>query len=222
METEQLVARLSADLAPVRRLPAPGVRLGWWLLASVPAAGAVAVGYGLRPDLAARFADPAFVVEFGAAALTGLVGAYAALCAGLPDQPGWKLWLPAAPMLLWLLTLGRQCLDVWLRIGPRGLAVTDDLMCLPAIALGGLVPALAIVVLLRRGGRFRSLHACFCGGIGAAALGAAALRLYHPQDAAVMVLVWQVGSVALLTLVAGPLGRLLLGTAERRPGFLAR
>ena len=214
MKTEHLVDRLAAELTPVRRIARPAMRLAWWLLISVPAAALVVWVFGLRPDLAARLADRAFLVEEGAAVLTALVGIYAALCAGLPDQPGWKVWLPMAPMALWLGVLGQQCLDVFLRLGPKGLQVTSDAMCLPAIALGGLVPAIAIVVMLRRSGKFRTTHACLCGALGAAALGAAALRLYHMEDAAIMVIVWQLGSVALFSLVAGAISRMLV---DNRP-----
>ena len=210
MKTETLVSRLAAELTPVHRIARPATRLAWWLLISMPAIAAVVWAFGLRPDLGVRLADPAFLVEEGAAILTALVGIYAALCAGLPDQPGWKVWLPMAPMALWLGVLGQQCIDVFLRLGPEGLQITSDAMCLPAIALGGLVPAIAIVVMLRRSGKFRTTHACLCGALGAAALGAAALRLYHMEDAAIMVIVWQLGSVALFSLVAGGISRMLV------------
>lgn len=212
MKTEHLVERLAAELTPVRRIARPATRLAWWLLISVPAAALVVWVFGLRPDLAARFADRAFLVEEGAAVLTALVGIYAALCAGLPDQPGWKVWLPMAPMALWFGVLGQQCVDVFLRLGPEGLSITSDAMCLPAIAMGALVPAIAIVAMLRRSGRFRTTHACLCGALGAAALGAAALRLYHMEDAAIMVIVWQLGSVALFSLVAGAISRMFVDT----------
>ncbi|MDE2583317.1 MAG: DUF1109 family protein [Rhodospirillales bacterium] len=215
MQTDTLVQNLAADLLPVRRLPPPWVRFGWWLLVSAPAVGVVALLFGLRPDLGARFADPVFVIEEAAALATALTGAYAALCAGLPDRPDWKIWVPLVPMMVWLGSLGTQCLDVALRVGPQGLAVTSDPMCVPAVALGGLIPAVAIFVQLRRGGRFRSTHACLCGALGAAALAGAALRLYHPEDAAIMVIVWQFGSVALLSLAAGAVGRLLLAMPAR-------
>ncbi len=210
MRTEHLVERLSAELTPVHRIASPAMRLTWWLLISVPAACLVVWAFGLRADLGVRAADRAFLVEEGAAILTALVGIYAALCAGLPDQPGWKVWLPMAPMALWIGVLGQQCVDVFLRLGPAGLQVTSDAMCLPAVALGGLVPAIAIVVMLRRSGKFRTTHACLCGALGAAALGAAALRLYHTEDAAIMVIVWQLGSVALFSLVAGAISRMLV------------
>jgi len=84
-------------------------------------------------------------------------------------------------------------------------------MCLPAIALGGLMPAIAVVVMLRRSGKFRTIHAYLCGVLGAAALGAAALRLYHMEDAAIMVLVWQLGSVAVFSFVGGGISRIVVG-----------
>lgn len=214
MKTETLIGRLTAELTPVHRIARPAARLAWWLLISMPAIAAVVWAFGLRPDLGDRLADRAFLIEEAAALLTALVGSYAALCAGLPDQPAWKVWLPMAPMALWIGVLGQQCLDVFLRLGPEGLQVTSDAMCLPAIALGGLVPAIAIVVMLRRSGKFRTTHACLCGALGAAALGAAALRLYHTEDAAIMVIVWQLGSVALFSLVAGAIGRMLV---DNRP-----
>ena len=220
MKTETLIDRLTAELTPVHRIARPAARLAWWLLISMPAIAAVVWAFGLRPDLGDRLADRAFLIVEAAALLTALVGSYAALCAGLPDQPGWKVWLPMAPMALWIGVLGQQCLDVFLRLGPDGLQVTSDAMCLPAIALGGLVPAIAIVVLLRRSGKFRTTHACLCGALGAAALGAAALRLYHTEDAAIMVIVWQLGSVALFSLVAGAIGRMLVDNRPDRILFV--
>ena len=218
MKTERLVERLAAELTPVQRIAGPATRLAWWLLISVPAACLVVWAFGPRPDLATRLADRAFLIAEGAAMLTALAGIYAALCAGLPDQPRWKMWLPMAPMALWLGFLGQQCLDVFVRQGPDGLRVTSDAMCLPAIALGGLIPAIAVVAMLRRSGKFRTTHACLCGALGAAALGAAALRLYHMEDAAIMVIVWQLGSVALFSLAAGGISRMLV---DNRPdGFL--
>ena len=214
MKTERLVERLAAELTPVQRIAGPATRLAWWLLISIPAVCLVIWTFGLRLDLAARLADRAFLIEEGAALLTALVGIYAALCAGLPDQPGWKVWLPMAPMALWLGFLGQQCLTVFLRLGPEGLRITSDAMCVPAIALGGLIPAIAIVIMLRRSGKFRTTHACLCGALGAAALGAAALRLYHMEDAAIMVIVWQLGSVALFSLVSGGISRMLV---DNRP-----
>ncbi len=217
-QTERLIAELAGALVPVRRLPPPAVRLGYWLAVSLPAAAAVAFAFGLRPDLAARLGESGFWIAGAAAMLTAVAAAYAAFCAALPDQPDWKLWLPLAPLALWLGTLGRQCLLVLSTAGAGGFALTTDFMCLPAIALGGFVPAAALVVLLRRSAGVRATNACLCGGLAAAALGAAALRLYHREDAAIMVLIWQLGSVALLSVLAAAVGRTLVERPARRPG----
>jgi hypothetical protein len=216
MQTERLAEQLVADLTPVRRVARPAVRLPWWLLISVPATALVVFGFGLRPDFTARLGDIDFLLAEGAALLTALTAIYAALCAGLPDQPGWKVWLPAVPLLLWILLLGRQCLEVYKSAGLQGLSLTGDAMCIPAVAIGGLIPAVAIVVMLRRSARFRTTHACLCATLGAAALGAAALRLHHTQDAALMVIAWQLGSVALFTLTAGVVGRVVVAVRRYR------
>jgi H+/Cl- antiporter ClcA len=43
-----------------------------------------------------------------------------------------------------------------------------------------------------------------------AALGNLGLRVYHLGDASIMVLVWHFGSVVMLSLIAGLIGKLLL------------
>ncbi len=221
MDTGKLVGRLVADLAPVRPIARPAARLAAWLLISLPAAAAVTWLMGLRPDLADRLADPWFLAEEAAALLTVLVAGYAALCAGLPDEPGWKLWAPWVALGLWLATLGRQCWDAWIALGPAGLVLRQDAMCIPAIAVGALVPAVAIVALLHRGTIVRGGRACLLGALAAATLADFALRLYHPEDAAVTVIVWQLGSVALFSLVAARLARLVVGRPADRHGVPA-
>ncbi|MGH7121329.1 MAG: NrsF family protein [Acetobacteraceae bacterium] len=221
MGTERLIEELVQDLVPVRRVPAPSVRLMWWGLLSLPAVALVVWLSGVRPDLVAKFSDPRFLFVEVAALVTALVSTYAALCAGSPDTPAWKVWLPLLPMALWLGALGRQCLGIDLWVGVGALQLSLDARCIPAIALGGAVPAIVTAALLWRSRGFRTGHACFCGALGAAALSAAALRLYHTADAALMVIVWELGSVALFTLVAGVTARAVLGIRQpsgaRRP-----
>ena len=48
------------------------------------------------------------------------------------------------------------------------------------------------------------------GALAAAALGNFGLRLFHYQDASFIVLVWQFGSVAILSLLAAWAGRRIL------------
>lgn len=221
-DTDELIERLVADLAPVRAMPHPASRLARWLLLSLGAAGTVAWLMGLRPDLVVRLSDPAFLAGQAASLLTAVMAGYAAFCAGLPDEPGWKLWTPWAAFGLWLATLGRQCWEAWVTMGSAGLILRQDAMCIPAVAAGALVPAVAVVAMLRGATCVRAGRAALLGALAAAAVGDFALRLYHMEDAALTVIVWQLGSVALFSVVGGAVIRRLLGTQATHPPALAR
>jgi hypothetical protein len=77
---------------------------------------------------------------------------------------------------------------------------------LPVIALVGFVPAVIMAIMIRRGAPLFPHLAVALAGLSAAALGNVGLRLFHPTDASLMVLVWQFGSVALLAALAGLFG----------------
>ncbi|WP_009917009.1 NrsF family protein, partial [Burkholderia humptydooensis] len=57
--------------------------------------------------------------------------------------------------------------------------------------------------------------AAAAGGLAVSALSAVALSLLHPIDATAMILVWNVGVAALLSLAGARYGRGLLGWASR-------
>jgi hypothetical protein len=171
---------------------------------------------GPRPDLASLWLRPGFVLDQALAAFTAIIAAYAAFCAGRPDQPGWKLALPAGMMLVWLGVLGRQCLLLSVSTGGCALRIYSDIMCIPAIAVAGIVPAMAMVILLRRSSLFRTTHACVCGAMAAAAAAEFSLRLFHSADSFATLLVWQMGSVVLFTFSGSAIGRTILVRSRPR------
>ena len=95
-------------------------------------------------------------------------------------------------------------------MGPEGLRLTPDPACFGYIALIGSLPALVLLLMVRRGVPLAPRWTLALAGLAAAGLGNFALRFFHMQDAALMVLVWQVGAVALLAGLAGLAGRRLL------------
>ncbi|KPU61633.1 hypothetical protein AN403_5705 [Pseudomonas fluorescens] len=197
MKTDELIDVLAADLKPVRRLLPPVWRLIGWLAVSVPVMALMVAAMRMRPDIGVKLAEPVFLTQELASLATAFMAGWAALVTCVPGEPGWKLWTPVAPLALWIATLGRQCWDEWMRLGLSGMAFHSDLMCLPGIAMIGAIPALAIVLAIRRGARLRTPCAMWWGSLAAAALANVALRLFHPEDAALMVIVWQFGSVLL-------------------------
>jgi hypothetical protein len=164
-----------------------------------------------RRDLGAVLTDPRFVIEQFAALATGITAGLAAFASVVPGFNRRALLLPLLPLAVWLGSIGTGCATSWIQFGPAGLAVTPDWACVRAIALIGLAPAIVIAFMLRRGAPLMPHMTAALGGLAAAGLGSFGLRLCHAEDASVMVLIWQVGTVALLTAAAALAGRWLLG-----------
>lgn len=216
MKTEDLITSLAADSGtPTRRLRPPIVRLAVWIAVSLPWIALVVAVMGLRSDLAVKLQEQGWIVEQGAALAVALTAAMAAFCAGVPGRPMWERAAPALPLLVWLGTLGVGCLKQILSAGPQSLGFQTDWACLPGIVMIGLGPGVAMALMLRRGAPVAPVLSVGLGGLAASALADFGLRLSHPQDASLMVIVWQVGTVALLTAFSAMLGRRLVQWRHR-------
>ena len=200
----------------MRRLASPGWRVISWFSISAAYAAMVIALMGLRPDIGAKLADPRFVIEVGAAVLTSVMAAAAAFCAGCPGRPLWERFVALPLLALWLGSLGEGCWRAWLHAGPGGLALQPDFVCFPSILLISVVPGVLIFAMIRRGAPIAPISTTALAALAAAALSAAALRLFHTEDASIMVLVWQFGSVALLTGFGALAGRRMLRWPEMR------
>ncbi len=210
MNTEELIDTLAREAGPVRPLPTPARRVLGWLFVALGFAAAMVWAIGPRPDLAERLTEARFLFEQGAALATAAAAAMAALALTLPDAARFWRWLPVIPGAAWLGTLGLGCLRDWAQMGPAGLRLTPDPECFAYIALIGSLPLLVLVLMLRRGAPLRPSWTLALAALAAAAVGNFALRLFHTQDAALMVLVWQVGAVLLIAGVAALCGRSVL------------
>jgi hypothetical protein len=198
MRPEDLIDALAADARPVRPLASPMLRAGLWLAVAGSYAALIVWLVGLRPDISSRLADARFVVELGATFMTGVLAAAAAFCACAPGRPVWERFAPLPALALWMGSLGEGCWQSFVQGGAQGLQLQWDLVCFPSILLIGIVPGALILWMIRRGAPIAPLTTAALATLAAAALGATALRLFHPQDASAMVLVWQFGSVAIL------------------------
>jgi hypothetical protein len=198
MDTDRVIAQLVQDARPVRRLSDPLLRTAAWLTVALAAVGLSVWLMGPRPDLGVKLHDARYVVEQAAALLTAVTTALAAFVIVIPGRSRYWVALPIAPLSLWLASVGWGCISDWLR---GATLFESDWSCFPAIALVGAIPAAAMVLMLRRGAPLLPHLAVALGALAAAALGDFGLRLFHTIDAGLMVLVWQIGSVAILTVI---------------------
>jgi hypothetical protein len=210
MDTEKLIERLAEGARAVRPLSRPWRRTAAWLLLAIPYVALVVLVVSPRADLFAKAAQWRYLVEQLAALTTGIAAATAAFATTIPGYDRRIVFVPALPLAIWLGSLGEGCVQDWIRVGPDGLSLQPDWFCFPAIVLVGAVPAIAIAIMLRRGAPLTPPLTAALGGLAAAGLGNFGLRLFHPQDASLMVLVWQVGTVFILTALAAWTGHYLL------------
>ena len=210
MDTRKLIEHLAEVVEPVRPLPRPWVRTAAWLLVAIPYVALVVFVVSPRGDLTSKALEWRYVIEQLAALATGMTAATAAFATVVPGYDRKFLFLPVLPVAIWLGSLGQGCVQDWIHFGPDGLSLQPDWFCFPAIVLVGAVPAIAMAVMLRRGAPLTPHITTALGGLAAAGLGNFGLRLFHSQDASLMVLVWQVGTVFILTATAAWAGRYLL------------
>ncbi len=210
MESEELVRRLAASAGPVRRLPHPMWRaLMWFMLALAYAAGLVFI-MGLRSDFAVRVTEPHFLIEVWAAILTSMMAAAAAFCSTCPGRPLWERLAPLPFLLVWLASLGEGCWRDWTLHGLQGLAILQELGCLWKIMATSAAPFVLILIMVRRGAPIAPYLTTGLATLAASSLIAAAMLVFHRQESSIMVLVWQFGSVILLSGLAALFGRHVL------------
>jgi hypothetical protein len=180
-----------------------------WMFVSVIYLALVVVAIGVRPDFAEKLQEPRFVIEVSAALLTSIMAAAAAFCAGCPARPLWERFAPLPFLAVWFATLGEGCWRQWVQFGLDG-SLDVDLQCFQNILALSLLPAILIYSMIRRGAPIAPMLTTGLATLAAAALGAAALRILYEQDASLMLLVWQFGSVISLAGLGLLLGRSLL------------
>jgi len=204
--TRDLIRLLVADASAVRRQPPPMLRAGIWIAMAAVLLTIVAATIGVRADLGVKLQDSTFLIEVASAGLTGIAAAIAAFHISLPDRSGRWALLPIPALLLWLSTVGYGCLTNWVGPGPSDLVAGISLQCLETIALGSTPIAVILFFMLRHARFVRPLATAAVGAIAVAGLTVSALRIFHELDATVMVLIWNVGAGAVMSVIGTLLG----------------
>lgn len=207
--TDRLVAHLVASHRPSPPLRSPFLRSTAWLALALVLVGGIVLSHGLRSDLGMQFARPVMLMEWLSALLTGVLAALATFLVSIPGRsPRWAL-LPLPALALWLGTLSVGCLADYFQRGATALQLQVSYSCVLAIVMTSVPLGVTLLVMVRHAGIVRPLPTAICGGLAVAALSAAGLSLFHHVDTALMLLVWHLGSVAFVTLLAATCARRL-------------
>ena len=209
-KTPDLIDALVEAATPVRRLRPPIVRAGLWLAFAAIVLGLIAIAHGVRPDFSDCIRQPLFVLGMLGALATGILAAVASFRLSLPDSS--RLWivLPLPALALWVATIGYGCLTDWVSIGPDGIRLGEAIRCFATLLMTSVPLSIAMLVMLRHAALLRPLEVSVLGGLAIAAVTAFALSLFHDLDATVMILIWNLGVVALIAALGSLFGRSML------------
>jgi hypothetical protein len=215
--TRELIDTLVECATPVRRLRPPLVRATLWLAFAGLVLALIAVGHGVRADLMARLDEPKFATSMGAALATGILAAVAAFMISLPDRSRWWLLLPLPGLATWTTTIGYGCFTDWVSAGPDGIRLSEEVRCLALLVLTSVPLALALAAMLRYAALLRGSAVAMMGSLAVAAITASALSLFHSHDATVLILVWNLGTTAVITGLGSLFGRGMFHWMAGRP-----
>jgi hypothetical protein len=181
---DRLVRTLGADLAPVRRLAPPSLRVLTWLTAL----GAGALALAMVSDVVAMMhrlmAAPDMWLAAMGSALTVVLAATAAFELSLPDRKAAWALLPLPALLLWIGASGMGCLRTWSIADANPMPPDQPAHCLIYILGISLPLSLLLIVMLRRGLSLRPNLTAIIGGLACASAAATLLNFIHPYDAA--------------------------------------
>lgn len=211
MNTDDLIASLSADIAPVPR-HALGRRAAIGMMAgAIATLLAVVVWLGLRPDLGHAMMGATFWIKWAYTISLALAATQATVRLARPDGgPGIALQLLALPVialaliaLVELISAPRSAwLEMWLG--------HSWMVCSRNVFLLALPIFLGLLWSFRRFAPTRLALAGMSAGLAAGAWGATLYCLHCPETSAVFVLTWYSLGMILAGLVGRLLGPLLL------------
>jgi hypothetical protein len=207
--TDDFIRQLAARATPVRPLPAPWRRAAVWVGASLACVAGVCLLLWIWRGSLIPVTDRRFVIEQVAALLTGITAAIAAFATTVPGYSRKVVWLPVLPLAVWIATIGQSCVHDW-SFSPHGWAIAAHWGCLVVTFVAGAVPAVAIAWMLRRGAPLTPGVTMVLGGLAAGGLAHVGARFVHPFDTGIVILVWHVGAVVALCLLAQRISRRLL------------
>ena len=209
--TDELIARLSADLKPVRRMAMARLLVGATLLSGIVAVIAMNMWLGMRPDMDAAMGTMNFWTKFSYTLAVAVLGGVATLALA---RPGGRIRWP------WYAALGLLALLVILAFIQLARAEPDDMMpliiggtslvCPWRIVVLGLPVLLGAILVLRRFAPSNPTLAGFAAGIMAGGTGAWVYSFACAETGMMFLALWYTLGIVVVGAIGAVLGRFLL------------
>jgi hypothetical protein len=207
---DSLIAALSAELVPVRRLLPPWLHTAGWLVLVAAFAVLLFAHYGDGPMLRRWAGAPDLAWAALGAVLTAITAAWAAFALAVPGRSRAWAWLPLPSALLWIAASGLGCLRTWLAPGTSIATVHQSADCLVFIITFSIPLSALLVWLLRRACPLRPLLTALLVGLASAAASASLLEICHSFDAAATDLLTHALAVGIVVAANAAMGGRLL------------
>ena len=207
METADLIRSLADNVTPVKRLRPPLLRATLWLALAFALMGLLTLIHGPRPQFAERMADLVFLTGMLSSLATGILAAIATFMVSLPDKSRLWMLLPVPALILWMANIGYQCFAGWVALPPGAVTVEAASSCLLTLIVTSMPLSLLMLVMLRYVALLRPVSVALIGSLAVSGMTSAALSMFHPLDATVMVLGWNLGTAVLFVAIAAVVGR---------------
>jgi len=197
MNTNELIERLSRDLAPVKPLWRPGRRAIAWLFA---AAVYVAVLTVLLAKTGApiELASPRVWLPHLAAIATCLLASWAAFASVIPGHSRRPARWAAIGALVWIGSV--VVASQWDSDVATIVAARHEAACVAVIVLGGAPLLVAIAVLLRRGAPFTPATTAAFAALAVGAITNISACFWRPHAVDDVTLVWHGAAIVALVL----------------------
>lgn len=217
VNTTTIIDALAREAKPKRLWPQPIKLVG--RLAAVLIIYGLAIGavLGLRTDLLTQFNRPFYITEILLLLTMAVSGLIAAVKLAYPDYNYRSLYiyLPGMCFVLLATLIGvqfffpddpRHVLPIAVPGGPA----VHAMECAICIAETAVIPAIIMLILLRRGASVRPWLAGFYAVLAAASIGCLMLRLAEGNDDLMHLVQWHYVPTFLFAIIGGMIGKIFL------------
>lgn len=209
--SDDLIARLSADLKPVRRMAMARLLIGATLLSAIVAVVAMNMWLGMRPDMDSAMATMNFWTKFTYTLVVALLGGVATLALARPDgRISWP-WYVALGLLA-LLVIG--AFNQLFTADPDDMMPlimgTSSLQSIPRIVVLALPVLFGAILALRRLAPRNPTLAGFAAGIMAGGVGGWIYTFACAETGMMFLAIWYTLGMLLVGAIGAVLGRWLL------------